>query len=182
MINQYSKTPNFNKALNEILDNLKPHQKICQQCQNVFDIFAEDIEFYKMLQVPPPKLCPECRKQRRFGFYNNILKFYKKENTLTGEKIISTFSPDSPYKIFDLKYWWSDKWGGEDYGRDYDFNKSFFEQFQKLNLTIPHPAITHYWKGVVDNPYSISLLNAKNCYFTNLGGYVENIHYILVLF
>jgi len=125
-----TKTPNFNKVLDEILSQLKPHQKTCQQCQNVFDIFTEDIEFYKKLQVPPPKLCPECRKQRRFGFYNNILKFYKKEDVRTGEKIISTFSSDSPYKIFDLHHWWSDKWGGEDYGKDYDFNKPFFEQFQ----------------------------------------------------
>ncbi len=94
MISQLSQTPNFDKALNEI--------------------FQEDIEFYHKLRVPLPKLCPDCRKQRRFGFYNNILKFYKKEDGRTGQKIISTFHPESPYKIYDLKYWWSDKWGGED--------------------------------------------------------------------
>ncbi|PKL72194.1 hypothetical protein CVV26_02690, partial [Candidatus Kuenenbacteria bacterium HGW-Kuenenbacteria-1] len=94
-----SKTPQFDKALDEILEKLKPHQKTCQQCQSVFDIFSEDIEFYKMLRVPEPKLCPECRKQRRFGFYNNILKFYKKEDFETKEKIISTFPSESPYKI-----------------------------------------------------------------------------------
>lgn len=85
------KTLNFDEVLNKILDNLKPHQKICQQCQQVFDIFQEDIKFYKILRIPTPKLCPECRKQRRFGFYNNILKFYKKEDALTKEKIISIF-------------------------------------------------------------------------------------------
>lgn len=73
------KTPQFNKSLEEILVNLKPHQRSCQQCQCSFEVFKEDIEFYKKLQIPPPKLCPDCRKQRRYGFYNNVLKFYKKE-------------------------------------------------------------------------------------------------------
>lgn len=135
-----SKIPNFDKALNEILNKLSPHQKTCPQCDGVFDIFEQDIELYRKLMVPPPTLCWECRKQRKFGFYNNILKFYKKNCfTHQNKKIISTFYPESPYKIFDLKYWWSDKWGGEGYGRDFDFSKPFFKQFQKLNLLVPHP-------------------------------------------
>ncbi|MEE8131559.1 MAG: hypothetical protein V3T98_00720 [Candidatus Paceibacterota bacterium] len=189
-MNVNSKTPNFDQALDEILSNLLPHQKTCLQCGSIFDIFQEDIEFYRKLKVPPPKLCPDCRKQRRFGFYNNILKFYKKDcSAHQGEKaksrtelcsstgVISTFPPESPYKIFDLKHWWSDKWGGEDFARDYDFNKPFFEQFQKLNLLVPHPAIVHYWKGVINSPYTISIINAKNCYFTAVSGYLENVHY-----
>lgn len=172
-----SKTPNFDKTLNEILENLKPHQKTCRQCGRVFEIFKEDIEFYKKLRVPPPTLCLNCRMQRRFGFYNNILKFYKKEDARTGEKTISTFHPESPYKIYDLKYWWSDKWTGEDYGRDYDFNKPFFEQFRALNLAVPHPAITHYWRGVIDSPYTISIIEAKRCYLSALSADMENVHY-----
>lgn len=174
----FSKTPNFDQSLSEILGGLKPYQKPCLQCGSVFDIFQEDIDFYKKLRVPAPKLCPECRKQRRFGFYNNILKFYKKDCAAhQGEKVISTFPTESPYKIFDLNYWWSDKWGGEDYGRDYDFSKPFFEQFQDLNLVVPHPAITHYWKGVVDSPYSISIIEAKNCYLSSVGAAMENVNY-----
>jgi hypothetical protein len=173
------KTPNFDNALDEILINLKPQQKICKQCSRVFDIFQEDIEFYHKLQVPAPSLCLECRKQRRFGFYNNILKFYKKEDARTNEKIISTFHPDSPYKIYNLEYWWSDKWGGEDYGKDYNFNKPFFEQFQKLSLAIPHSAITHYGKRVINSPYTVSILDSKNCYLSGLGARLENIYYLL---
>ncbi len=171
-------TPNFNKTLGEILDELKPHTRTCKQCQANFDVLAEDIEMYKKLQVPAPTLCWECRKQRRYGFYNNILKFYKKECAAhPGESVITTFPPNSPYKIFDLSYWWSDKWGAEDYGREYYFNKSFFEQFQELNLTVPHPAITHYWKGVINSPYSISIIESKNCYFSSVAAHIENVHY-----
>jgi len=170
-----SKIPNFDKNLDEILNNLKSYQKICQQCGKVFDIFKEDIKFYKMLRVSPPKLCSSCRRQRRMGFYNNLLKFYLKQDALTGEKIVSTFPPESSYKIYNLKHWWSDKWGGEDYGRDFNFLKPFFGQFQELNLIVPHPAITHYWKNVVDSPYTIAIIDSKNCYLTASGGDLENV-------
>ena len=173
-----SKAPDFDKELDTILAQLKPSKKSCQQCGENFDILQEDIALYKRLWVPPPKLCPGCRKQRRFGFYNNILKFYKKQCQVhKDEKAISVFRPESPYKIFDLKYWWSDKWGGEEYTRDYNPSKSFFEQFQALNLTIPHPAISHYWKGVVNSPYTISIIYSKNCYLSSVATGLDNVHY-----
>lgn len=173
-----SKTPKFDKALNEILEKLTPHNRTCLQCQKDFEIFSEDIEFYKKLQVPPPKLCSDCRMQRRFGFYGNILKFYKKECAAhLGEKVITTFHSESPYKVFDLKHWWSDKWGGEEYGADYDFNRPFFEQFKEFNLKVPQIPLTHYWKNIIDSPYTIGILNSKNCYFTSTGSNLENVHY-----
>jgi len=173
-----SKTPSFDQELDKILTQLKPCKKTCQQCKKSFEIFQEDIELYKKLKVTPPKLCPNCRKQRRYGFYNNILKFYKKECAVhKNEEVISTFTSKSPYKIFDLKYWWSDKWGAEEYNKTYDFSKSFFEQFQDLNLAVPHPAISHYWKGVVDSPYAISIVYSKNCYLSSVATELENVHY-----
>ena len=172
-----SKTPNFNKNLNSILDKLQPYKVTCQQCKSKFEIFKEDIRFYKILRIPPPKLCPNCRKQRRYGFYNNILKFYKKKCQAKNKEVISTFSPKSPYKIFNLEHWWSDKWGAEEYAQDYDFSKSFFKQFKKFNQLVPHPAILNYYKNIVNSPYTISTFDIKNCYFTALGGWGENMNY-----
>ncbi|MFA6135874.1 MAG: hypothetical protein WC705_00700 [Candidatus Paceibacterota bacterium] len=173
-----SKTPKFDEALDKIISGLGPHFKNCDECTTNFEIFQEDIEFYRKLRIPPPKICPDCRMQRRFGFYNNILKFYKKECFAhPEEKVISTFFPESHYKIFDLNYWWSDKWGGEDYKVDYNPNNNFLDQFQELSLKVPHPAITHYWKGVVNSPYTISAISTKNCYFSSVTGSIENVHY-----
>jgi len=173
-----SKTSQFDKALAEILNNLQPHKRTCKQCSVDFDIFVEDIEMYKKLQVPPPTLCPDCRYQRRCGFYNNILKFYKKECFAhENEKVISTFHNESPYKIYDLAHWWSDKWGGDEYIQDYDLSRSFFSQFKDLILKVPQPAITHYWKNVINSPFTISIIDSKNCYFSSVGGYLENSHY-----
>ena len=62
-----SKTPKFEAAINEILNDLKPHKKNCKQCGVVFDVFLEDIEFYKKFQVPTPTLCPDCRLHHLAG-------------------------------------------------------------------------------------------------------------------
>lgn len=163
----FSKTPNFDKSLNEILENLRPHQRTCQQCEKVFNIFEEDIEFYKKLRVPPPKLCSECRLQRRLGWRINFLPiFYKKTCFTPGhkEKIISFYSEENPVKIYDDDYYLSDKWDALEFGRDYDFSKPFFEQFQQLSLAVPHQSL-HKDPKSVDCDYVVSGVSSKNCYY-----------------
>jgi len=54
---------------------------------------------------------------------------YHRDCDATGKKIISNFSPDKDYIIYEQPYWWSDKWDFRDYGKDFDFNKPFFEQW-----------------------------------------------------
>jgi len=165
-----SKTPNFDKALDEILRDLKPHFKICSQCGQKFEIFEEDIEFYKMLKVPPPKLCPDCRKQRRMGFMN-YTKLYRRKCNAPDHKeyIISSFSEANPLKIYDFQYWWSDNWDPMDYQRQYDFNRSFFEQFDKLNLDVPHT--DNKSAQSTNSDYCIGGIQLKDCYY-NFGGAV----------
>ena len=174
-----SKTPNFNKALNEILGNLKPHQRTCQQCGGVFDIFREDIDFYKMLRVPPPTLCPDCRLQRRLGWRINFLPiFYKKTCSAPGhnEKIISFYSEENPVRVYDDKYYWSDNWDPLEYSRDYDFSRPFFEQFNEFALKIPHQSL-HKDPESVNCDYVVSGASSKNCYYVAAPYYSENVYY-----
>jgi hypothetical protein len=39
--------------------------------------------------------------------------------------------------IVDQKYWWSDEWDPLDYGIEFDFSRTFFEQWKELRDTIP---------------------------------------------
>lgn len=80
--------------------------------------------------IPTPTLCPDCRQQRRI-LWRNERKLYKRNCDATGKQIISIYSPDKPYKVYDGKIWWSDSWDAMDYGRDFDFDRWFFEQFWK---------------------------------------------------
>src|SRR3989338_142618 len=105
--------------------------KVCQICRVSFVIDTEDFEFYNHINVPPPTWCPECRVIRRFVFWNERNLFRKKDE-LTGKEIFSHFPPASPVKIYHHDYWWSDKWNPMQYGRDYDFSRPFFEQFNEL--------------------------------------------------
>ena len=123
-------------------------QKICKKCSKIFEITSEDLEFYKKIspkfpspqpsplrgegveqvvyEIPAPTLCPDCRQQRRLAFRNER-KLYKRKCDATWKSIISIYSPDKPYKVYDSDFWWSDKWDPMDYGVDFNFEKSFFE-------------------------------------------------------
>ena len=146
-----SKTPKFEAAINEILKELKPHIKNCKQCGANFDVFPEDIEFYKKFLVPTPTLCPDCRTQRRFGYRITFLPiFYKRNCNVFGhtEKISSFYSQENKIKVYDDEYYFSDKWDAMEFGIDYDFSKPFFEQFYYLNMSVPHQSLFHDPKSI----------------------------------
>ena len=134
---------------------------ICQQCHQQFEITSQDREFYKRMDIPDPKLCPLCRQQRRLAFRNER-HLYKRKCDLTGKDIISIYSPDSPFKVYDQKEWWSDKWNPLDYGRVFDFSKTLNEQIKGLYRDVPHVSL--YNTNVENSYYTNYALNQKNCY------------------
>lgn len=153
--------------------------KICQNCQNQFVIEPEDFTFYVKIQVPPPTFCPECRLQRRLGWRINFLPiFYKKICSASGhnEKIISFYSDKNPIKVFDDEYYISDKWDALEFGKNYDFSKLFFEQFNELELIVPHQSLQNRTSNVQCN-YVVSGASSKNCYYTTIPYHSENIYY-----
>lgn len=134
--------------------------KVCQNCHTDFVIEPDDFMFYEKMKVPAPTWCPDCRIIRRMTWRNEGVLF-KRKCDATGLDIISIFPPDSSYKVYEVSYWRSDAWDPIDYGRDYNFSKPFFSQFNDLFTEIPHPNLVQ--KNVVDSDYSFGL-NLKNCY------------------
>jgi len=147
--------------------------KTCQNCKTKFTIEPEDFEFYKKIGVPAPTFCPECRMARRMAFRNEI-NLYKRKCDATSKDIISIYNPKSPHKIYDHKYWWSDKWDALEYARNYDFSKPFFKQFQELFLKTPQISIS-IDNTVINSSYCNSTVFAKNCYLVTNSGEVENV-------
>jgi hypothetical protein len=74
------------------------------------------------------------------------------------------YSPDKSYKVYEQSYWWSDKWDAMDYGRDFDFSKSFFEQFEELYKNVPRVCLTNTHKTNENSDYVNYIINAKNSY------------------
>lgn len=135
--------------------------RICQNCKQGFIIEPDDFTFYGKINVPAPTFCPECRMKRRMS-WRNERSWHKRICDISGKPIISTFSKDSPYKIYNLEYWKSDEFDPTVYGKDYDFTIDFFTQFNQLLKEVPHPNLIQ--KNDVNCDYSNYSIDCKNCY------------------
>jgi len=112
--------------------------------------------------LPFPTHCPKCRKIRRYA-WRNEKNIYKRKCDATGVDIISLFSPDAPCPVYESDYWYSDAWDAMKYGRDFDFSRSFFEQWGELKKLVPMPgkAISRIMEN---SDYSDNASGLKNCY------------------
>ena len=155
----------------------KSQNVICQNCKNDFTIEPDDFGFYEKIKVPPPTFCPDCRRQRRWAWRNNM-SLYNRKCTLCDKSVISLYAPDSRIVIYCNKCWWSDKWDPKSHGVDYDFSKPFFTQFNELIKEVPHMAIVND-DGIasLNCEYTHDWWFSKNCYMCFSGWHVENIMY-----
>ncbi|MEK7547683.1 MAG: zinc-ribbon domain containing protein [Patescibacteria group bacterium] len=137
--------------------------KKCKNCDKEFSITDGDIAYYNEIKVPAPTFCPDCRQQRRL-VWRNERNLYKRKCSATGAEIISVYSPDKPFPVYENNYWFSPQWDALKYGRDFDFNRPFFEQFEELMNAVPQLA-----RSAVGN---------QNCDYTNQCGWCKNCYLI----
>ena len=142
--------------------------KVCLNCKKNFIIEPEDFDFYKRIDVPPPTHCPDCRSQRRLAF-TNIFVLHKRPCDLCGENPVSMFASDAPYKVYCPKCWWSDDWDPFQYGRDFDFQRPFFEQFDKLLHDVPLLGLSLDYPKNINSPFNNHCGPLKNCYLVFFG-------------
>lgn len=135
--------------------------KTCQNCKQDFVIEPEDFTFYERIKVPPPTFCPDCRSTRRMA-WRNERSWYRRTCDATGKSILSTFHPESGFKVYEQNYWKSDAWDPLGYGKDIDMTRPFLSQFQDLLKVVPQPNLVQ--KNLVNSEYSNVALNLKNCY------------------
>src|SRR3989338_6589940 len=113
-----------------------PEKKTCTISKEPFEITDRDIEFYNKIGIPFPTLCPMERTRRRFAFRNER-HLYKNKSSFSEKEIISCIHPDDPWKVYSPEEWWGDNWDGLDFGRPYDFSKTFIEQYFNLQKEVP---------------------------------------------
>ena len=80
--------------------------------------------------------------------------------------MMSMYPENCGYTIYDRKVWYSDAWDAMDYGRDYDFGKSFFGNFESLNRAVPKKSL-----HIVDS--------MENCEYCNYGIYSKSCYLVM---
>ena len=113
-------------------------------------------------KIPTPTLCPEERCRRRYLFRNEN-NLYKRKDDFSGKNIVSIYSPDKLFKVYERDIRRSDKWDAMDYWiKPWDnFNQDF------SSVILNTPVINSF---IVDNnndwnsAYTNHVLNPKNSY------------------
>lgn len=139
----------------------------CQNCKQNFTIEEEDFNFYEKIKVPPPTFCPDCRLLRRLCWRNEH-SLFKRPNSSPGkegESLISIFHPDEKVITYDKETWWGDSWDPCQYGVDYDFSRSFFEQFRELLERVPHMPL--FDSRSVNSRFCNTTVEQKNGYLNS---------------
>ena len=157
--------------------------KICKQCGEKFNVSSDDLKFLEKISpeltgkkhlISTPQMCHECRQITRYS-WRNERHLYKRKCDLTGQPIISIYSPDKPFKIYSNSAYKSDKWDPMDYGQDFDFSRPFFEQFRKLLEKVPRLANNNVFNENSD--YNNHTWHSKDLYMCFNAGYGENCLY-----
>jgi hypothetical protein len=135
--------------------------KNCVLCKDEFKIYDGDKAFYTKMEVPEPTHCPRCRMAHLMA-YRNERKLYHRKCDVTGKKVVSMFSDKSPVKMCEKNHWYSPEFDPFDYGRDFDFSKSFFENFKELLHSIPLPSLRVEHSENCE--YNSDMSDSKDCY------------------
>ncbi len=148
--------------------------KTCERCQMGFEIGTCDRTFLEKFDVPDPKLCPDCRNQRRLIFRNDR-NFYKRSCDLCQKVIVSICSPDKPFPVYCKECYLSDRFDPLVYGASYDPSRSFIEQFAEMRARVPR--VANYFTQCENCDYTVHTGNSRNCYMGASFVNCENTYY-----
>lgn len=169
-----SKTPQFDVLIQPILDGLVPHTREClwagkhKHCEGRFAIVEADINFLRSFRVPPPNYCPTCRRMRRF-VHMGTLNLFSRLCNVPGhtEFMISIFSQDCPFPVYDYKYFIGDTFDPMSFGKAYDPSKKPLEQLFEMRKVFPMPSFLNRDPASVNSDYSNGGRNTNNAYFSS---------------
>ena len=136
-------------------------EKVCKQCNNNFEITADDQSFYEKMYAPIPSYCWGCRMQRRLA-HRNERTLYRRTCDATGKSMVSIYPKQTPWPVYQADEWWKDTWDATDFAQDYDPNRSFVEQWIELRNKVPRIGLLSLQS--TDSEFTNNAGHNKNCY------------------
>ena len=119
-------------------------------------------------ELPAQTLPQDVRAMRRMAWRNSHNLYHRKCDR-SGKKIISGFPAGSRYPVYATDIWWGDSWDQNASGREFDFTRSFFDQFQELMTVAPRPALMS--RNSENSDYCNYAGDNKDCYMANNGSW-----------
>lgn len=134
----------------------------CLECQQEFTVSPQDRAILDKLDLPTPALCGTHALQRRLA-YRNERYLYRRECELCGISMLAQFSKESYVHVYCRECWYGDKWDPATYGKAYDPERSFMEQYYELMQAVPFYSV--FWHGQRENSeYANFSLGGKDVY------------------
>jgi len=96
--------------------------------------------------------------------WRNERSLYKRACDLCNKNFISMYPTGVSFPVFCKDCWYGDKWDATNYGREYDFSKPFFKQWDELAEIVPRVGI--WQRNVINSPYSNMVGECKNAYLS----------------
>lgn len=159
-------------------------RRVCPISGETFEVEERDLDFYSRIApqigersfpIPPPRVSPRERFRRRLA-WRNERHLYRTSCAVSGQPLISVFSPDKPFRIVDRGVW--QQIDNRESGREYDFTRPFFEQFAELYRSTFKPNLTQSGE-IINSDYAHFVGWLKNCYMALDSGQCEQCHYIV---
>ncbi|MBT3349635.1 hypothetical protein HN954_03360 [bacterium] len=151
-------------------------EKTCSVSGKKFEVTDADLKIYEKLGLPAPTLCPDERNRRRMAWRNDRV-FYRRKCDLTGKSIISIYPEKTPFPVYEHNAWWKDGWDPYEFGRDFDFSRNFFPQWQNLMNSIPRRSLDTV--NCENSDFCNYCGDDKNCYLDIAGEANEDCYYNL---
>jgi hypothetical protein len=136
-------------------------QMLCEVGNHPFVLSGGDIAAYAKFGFAPLPICFPHQHQWRLAFRNDRF-LHRRKCDLTGADIVSMYPQDAPYKVYEREAWHSDRWDPLSYGREFDFNRPFFEQYAQLQREVPRMALVNI--GSINSDFCNSCVYNKNSY------------------
>jgi hypothetical protein len=139
-------------------------------------ISALEKEYCLRNEIPLPTEPPHERLRLMSAFRPGHV-LYRHTCAKTGKPLLSAVPPSRDLVIYDSEVWLGSEWDPREYGRDYNFDRPFFEQFAELMRVVPLPSLSGTLATLENCSYANYVTAARNCYLVFSAQQIEDCMY-----
>ena len=87
------------ERIEDVTDEILQKILTCEKTGKNYRLVKPELEFYRKMKLPVPRVCPEVRHEQKRAL-RNLRQLWSCKCDKCGEDIETTFSPDRPEKVY----------------------------------------------------------------------------------